>query len=417
MVATNLRWGTALARGLKALHEDELPAEVFRVEGECLVVKRHGDTAPIAFRRAGTPVESAGSLPDLARLLGGWLVRATRADGRLTYKYWPSRGATATSDNAVRQMMGSVALGRYARWSGDGQAAAAARRNLDGQLSRLHEILSDGSGAIVLGGSAKLGAAAMAALAIIEDPRGERHEAVLDSLILGIERLWQTDGSFRTFHFPRERNDNQNFYPGEAALFWAELYARRRDPVVLARLLRTLDHYRDWHRRNRNPAFVPWHTRAHVALFEATGMTDRLPFAFEMIDWLLPMQQWDDAPAPDMRGRFYDPRHPEYGPPHAASTGAYLEGIAAAARAARRIGDATRATRYETALARGFRNIRQLAFADDMDLFQIARPRLVLGGVRTEVYDNTIRVDNVQHALTAVLEVLMPPGAMPNANQ
>jgi hypothetical protein len=30
----------------------------------------------------------------------------------------------------------------------------------------------------------------------------------------------------------------------------------------------------------------------------------------------------------------------------------------------------------------------------------------VLGGIRTEAYDNTIRVDNVQHGLMALLKIL-----------
>ena len=412
MIAANVSWARAVEAcrvNLGAPRTAPVRIRRFRAEEYLVALDASGETEAIA--RAGRPVgeadvSDAGAVAGLARLLGNWMVANTGEDGRLVYKYWPSRGAESTADNTVRQFMGTVALQRYARWAGDAGAADAARRNLDRQIATYFRPMPDGTGVIELGGSAKLGAAALAGLAILEAEDGARHARILDALAVGIERLWRPDGAFRTFHFPAERNDNQNFYPGEAALFWAHLYARRRDDAILARLRRTLDHYRDWHRARRNPAFVPWHAQAHVAAWEATGDAERIPFVFEMIDWLLPMQQWDGAPAADMRGRFYDPAHREWGPPHAASTGAYLEGIAVACRLARALGDHPRAARYAESLRRGFRNIRQLVFADPVDLFYVSRRRRTLGGVRTEVYDNTIRLDNVQHALMALLDVL-----------
>ena len=48
----------------------------------------------------------------------------------------------------------------------------------------------------------------------------------------------------------------------------------------------------------------------------------------------------------------------------------------------------------------------QLEFRDDVDMFYISRRDKVRGGLRTTVYDNEIRVDNVQHGLMAALEIL-----------
>ena len=39
----------------------------------------------------------------------------------------------------------------------------------------------------------------------------------------------------------------------------------------------------------------------------------------------------------------------------------------------------------------------QLEFADDIDMFYIPDRTAVRGGLRTAVYNNEIRVDNVQH--------------------
>lgn len=403
MIAANMTWERALAHATRSLGRP--PDVVRRLSGATLLLSPGPPLRARRWYRSGPPVQEV-DLSLLAGQLGDWLVSNTGADGRLVYKYWPSRGRESPADNTVRQFMGTLALGRFARWSRRSDAASAWLCNLDRQIASYFQPMPDGTGVIAHGGSAKLGAAAIAGLCLLEAPPTPVRSDALERLILGIERLWTADGAFRTFHFPTSRNDNQNFYPGEACLFWARLFAARREGAVLARLLRSLDHYRDWHRRQRNPAFIPWHAQAHAALHAATGMTERAPFVFEMTDWLLPMQQWETAPADDMRGRFYAPDRPDFGPPHAASTGAYMEGLAAAVTLAHSLGQSEREDRYRVAFMQAARNIRQLAFVDEDDFFNIARRNRVKGGVRTEVYDNTIRVDNVQHALMAILTML-----------
>ena len=132
---------------------------------------------------------------------------------------------------------------------------------------------------------------------------------------------------------------------------------------------------------------------------------------FEISDWLLPMQQWDGL-SPDLRGRFYDPRRPEFGPPHAASTGAYVEGLADALALARTLGDSGRAAAYERVVDRGLRSLRQLQFRGPHDTFYISRKDRVLGALRTEAYDNAVRVDSAAHALAAAVKLLRPLQSM-----
>ena len=152
---------------------------------------------------------------------------------------------------------------------------------------------------------------------------------------------------------------------------------------------------------------MPWHTQACASLYAQTGRREFADFVFEINDWLLPMQQWDGL-APDLRGRFYNPRRPDFGPPHAASTGAYLEGLADAAALARATGDRTRAEVYDRAVGRGLRSLRQLQFRDERDAFYISKRKRGLGALRTEVYDNAVRVDSAAHALAAAIKILRP---------
>ena len=119
------------------------------------------------------------------------------------------------------------------------------------------------------------------------------------------------------------------------------------------------------------------------------------------------MQQWDNLP-PDLPGRFYNPSRPDYGPPHAASTGVYMEGFADADALDRALGDRAREAAYEQALQRGLRSLQQLQFRDQYDTYYISRKNRALGALRTEAYDNAIQVDSAAHALLATVKILHP---------
>jgi hypothetical protein len=144
---------------------------------------------------------------------------------------------------------------------------------------------------------------------------------------------------------------------------------------------------------------------AAAALYDLTSQRWLADWMFEMSDWLLAMQQADQSLPADVRGRFYRPDRPDFGPPHAASTAVYLEGLAEAWRLAARCGEADRQARYAGALRLGLRALRQLQFVDETDMYYVSQRGRVAGAVRTEVYDNTIRIDSVAHALLAVLSV------------
>ena len=418
MLAANLGFDRALE---KFLARKEASLEEFRADGALrafsarqLLLPGGEGSSPVELFRGSTLVEPTSSVDveraaKIADGVGRWMLANLSAEGALPYKYWPSRGEESPADNAIRRFLGSLSLARLGRLRESAEIRDAARRNLRFNLKRYFENIGNGCGAIVERTGAKLGAAALAGLAIIEcDAEGEFREE-LSLLAAGIDSLADEEHGFRTFFFPAERDgDNWNFYSGEALLFWVEA-ARRGHPVApaLERCVAVFERCRARHLRKRNPAFVPWHTQACASLFAQTGRREFADFALEMNDWLLPMQQWDGL-APDLRGRFYDPRRPEFGPPHAASTGAYMEGLADAAALARALGEHRRASDYERALSRGLRSLRQLQFRDERDAFYVSRRRRVLGALRTEVYDNAVRVDSAAHALLAVIKILRP---------
>ena len=341
----------------------------------------------------------------LARSMATWLANQVHDDGRMTYKYWPSSGEESDSINTIRLFMATVCLGRLAEFYPDEGFRQLQDRNLAYNFEHMYRE-RDAIGYIDESGKAKLGAAALAALALVEHPSTHPYTRQQERLIGLTRYLYQDDGSFRTFYLPADQNDNQNFYPGEALVLWAELLERADDPALMQSFMTSVAYYRTWHIQNRNPAFVPWHTQAYYNLWRKTKDPGLADWVFEMNDWLLSMQEWDKAVYPDTPGRFYDVDRAHYGPPHASSTGVYLEGLIDAYALARDLGDAARAERYRVVICRGIRSLMQLQFADDIDMYYVSNRRPVEGGIRTTEYNNEIRVDNIQHGLMGLLKIL-----------
>ncbi|MCF8412203.1 MAG: hypothetical protein K9G44_02220, partial [Melioribacteraceae bacterium] len=103
----------------------------------------------------------------------------------------------------------------------------------------------------------------------------------------------------------------------------------------------------------------------------------------------------------------YDPMRP-FGPPHASATGVYLEGLIDAYELALEVKDFERTNLYRRTIKRGLRSVLQLQFSDEIDMFYVSHNKrnLVFGGLRTTVYDNEIRCDNVQHCLMAAIKII-----------
>ena len=418
ILAANTRFDRALE---KFLEGRGATADDFAVDGGLrsfsarqFLLPGGGEGQAIELFRGGTLIDPTPSADenraaDLADGIGRWMVGNMSAEGALPYKYWPSRGKQSPADNAIRRFLATRALTQLAELRGSAEMREAARRNLRFNLSRYFQDIGGGRGAIVERTGAKLGAAALAALAVLESPARQEFMPALTKLAAGVESLVDDEHGFRTFFFPPERDgENWNFYSGEALLFWAE--ARRLGAAcapTLDRCAEAFERCRARHFAARNPAFVPWHAQACASLFAQSGRREFADFVLEVSVWLLPMQQWDGL-MPDLRGRFYNPKRQDFGPPHAASTGAYLEGLADAVALARAVGDGSRAAAYDRVIQRGLRSLRQLQFRDERDAFYISRKKRVMGVLRTEVYDNAVRVDSAAHALIAAIKILRP---------
>jgi hypothetical protein len=83
--------------------------------------------------------------------------------------------------------------------------------------------------------------------------------------------------------------------------------------------------------------------------------------------------------------------------------------LAAAYQVARDLGDTVRQARYRDALRYGLRSAMQAAFHSSADLYYVTHRFRVRGGLRWTVFNNGLRIDNVQHTLNAVKAILEIP--------
>jgi hypothetical protein len=401
----------------KMTKEEFGASEFHSFEAEQVLVRLDRDPVEAVLMFRGNRVVDIGAVDKasteaLAVGMKDWLVANLRADGRLTYMIYPASGREDKGNNMIRQWMATNAMIRWAHDRGDAALFDRVEQNIDYNIAQFYS--QDGAlGRINEGPKVKLGAVALAGMAMYTHPEREKWATQIAGLRAMIDHLWHEDGSFSSF-YAGSTEEFWNFYPGEALLFWATIYAEEKDPEILRKYKVSMPYYADWHRNNRNPAFVPWHLQAHYALWKALGEDEAafkqqlLDFSFEIADWLVEVQQWDESDGvtyPDEKGRFYVPDQ-KYGVPHASSTGVYIEGLIDAWQFARDVGDEARQEKYRVALIRGIRSMMQLQFVDDVDLFYVEDPRLIVGGVRTSEYKSDIRCDNVQHPLMGIIKIL-----------
>ena len=217
LVAKNRRFSTLEDRfkqrhGLDAgRYLDQVKARRFSAHQLLFSLGERPQVTPMVRGNTVVPMAQVhrASTVALAQGMGDWMLNQLHADGRMTYKYWPSRGEETPSNNMIRQFMASVALVRLAAYRGDAAIEARALQNLRYNFSRFY--FEDGDvGHIAYAGKSKLGAAALAALAIVEAPFRSEFAAIERGLRALCRQLQRPDGSFQTF-YRSKRDDNQNF--------------------------------------------------------------------------------------------------------------------------------------------------------------------------------------------------------------
>jgi len=344
--------------------------------------------------------------PESMRLHTADLARFIRdrqlSEGIFAYEFLPGRDVYWPGDqNWIRQAATTWALAHYARQRGDKASAQAADRAIAAfkKMVRPLEGLKRAAYVATPDNEPALGTTALFCLALIDAPDSDRYMDLRLQLLNGIASLQQDDGSFRT-HFPSlAGSGSQDYYPGEALLAVAKHYAQVREAKWRNYCDKSFPFYVNYFRATETPMFVPWQTQAWGQMARTTRLQRYADFVFEMSDAVVATQvSYADPTLSIYRGGFDVHGVGRTG----VSTAVYIEGLVEAVRTAEAMGDKKRAERYRKAVQRATRFVIQLRFRPE-ECYYVRSLYDVVGGVRNAPAGPTLRIDNTQHALSALL--------------
>jgi hypothetical protein len=383
-----------------------------------LVISCYQSPAPDALMKDDPSPQGANLSPaqksivvDKARLFasakagGDYLLRMQYSDGSFQYSYDPKTDEfNNRTYNILRHAGTAVALFQLFEATGDRQYLESANLALRFLRTRLRPAARVANASYVLDfdGKAKLGANGLALMAfgkqLALDPKnGNRQEAQrLANLILALQHQ---DGSFASYHPVRGDEPEGNvslYYPGEAILGLVHLYAIDPDKRWLASAQRGADFLVAAQRRMSQLPPDAWLMQALEALNKIKSQPQYRDHAIALGESLIASQYTEEDSA-EYAGGFAP------GVPRATPAASRSEGILAAYRLARAAND-KRAARLAGALKRAARFLLSQQFGDQ-NPHPLPNPQRALGGFRESADVLRIRIDYVQHNISALLGV------------
>ena len=352
-------------------------------------------------------------LLDAARAGGRYLERAVLDDGRFVYSYLPKAGAATNAYNMVRHAGTIYSMLELYGVERQPSLLAAAERAIRYLLEHV-EPFGDGEGVVLaFGGKIKLGGVALAAVALSEHVRVTGDQAHLDV----VRRLCRyiLDSQLPSGEFIHQRAHPGHeildfvslYYPGEALL--ALLRYHRADPALAGtaegellldaaeRGARYLIEVRD---RDVPLAELPhdhWLVYALNELYRARPRPLYLEQSLKIVDAIRSKQRREST-IPDLIGSYYDP-------PRTAPTATRSEALLTACRVARHAGreDDARDLFDVAKPSLGFQLSTQV---DAARALYLPNPQNALGGFTRGLTNYEIRIDYVQHNISAFLLAL-----------
>ncbi|HKQ07812.1 MAG TPA: hypothetical protein VJ464_21980 [Blastocatellia bacterium] len=342
-------------------------------------------------------------LNQAARAGGDYLIRALKADGSFHYLYDPAAESGGAGDyNIVRHAGAAVALLQLYEATREARYLEAARRAIV-FLKRRFRTARAAEAIYVLDddGQAKLGANGLALIALALQARLD--PGVADQVSAGrlanlILRMQAGDGSFASYYEVKgEAQERASlYYPGEALLGLIELYKQNGDRRLIEAARRGADYLIDSQRGMTRLPPDAWLMQALEAMFAITHDAKLSAHAINIGEAMIG-EQYTESNMPFYAGG--------YGPgvPRATPAASRAEGLLAALRLARSTQDG-RAARLDEALrlSAGFQLAQQ--FNED-NSYWLAHPERAAGGFRESLTSRRIRIDYVQHNISALLGI------------
>lgn len=333
-------------------------------------------------------------LDRLANLHVQYLMRQQTADGSLYLRYEPFQNRLYQGLSAPRLAHGAWIIASAYKALGVGELKHVRDKLIDYHLKAVRE--SELSVWLEGDDVASVSELSFLLLALCQLPEDKGHRALCSKLASTLWSSIDAHGRISTHNDPVDGLEAyQDYFPGQALLALATAHQSGITAIIESKLDKAFKYYRHRYRYRRNFGQVSWLMQAFGKWWDATGNSRFADFVFEIGDWALQYQQ-------EKTGAFIND-HQSDTPGY--TTALYLEGIAVGVRLAALLGDEVRRQRYLESLTRGFNFLDRLVI-QQRDASLLPNANFAIGGLRQSLYASDIRVDFVQHSLSAILEAL-----------
>ena len=342
-----------------------------------------------------------------ARMAGNYLVSVTKDDGTFHYSIDPLSGTASTAYNILRHAGTTYSMLEWYEYDRDPAVLDAAKRALAFLAEQVHPCPAPFDGACVVEkNEVKLGGNGLAVLAFAkyQSVTGDTtYEATARSLAKYITGTQTPEGEFAAHKIQFDTGSiddfNSSYYPGEALFALARLseVTGDRSYIDAAHLgAHWIIEVRDTGKGVGEIEHDHWFLYALNELYTDRADTEYLTHTRLIVDAIVQTQHQNmSGDTADWNGGYYNP-------PRSTPTATRSEGLAASIALFRQASDNAYEKKATDALRRGIVFQQKTQMTPDKVEKLNAHP-LSLGGFSESLDEYEIRIDYVQHNLSALI--------------
>lgn len=353
-------------------------------------------------------INKKDSLLQAAVLGGDYLINAMYPDGKFIYEQNPRTGSRSHDYNILRHAGTTYAILEVYEITGEERFLKGAEKALEYLKTTIFPCESNlpNTSCVVENGQVKLGGNALAVIAMAKYTAvtsDKQYVPVMQSLARWMKGTMGRYGKFKVHKqmYPEGHTYNfeSSYYPGEALLGFNRLYAIDGDSTWLdaaEKGAKWLINIRDMNKSREDLDHDHWLLYALRDLYRYRPDPLYLKHAFRITEAILYKQRQEPDPEnPAWTGSYYTP-------PRSTPTATRTEGLVSAYHMAHSINDTVQANQILKGIELGIK-FELLTQCDTEKSKNFRNPSRALGGFFESLDVYNIRIDYVQHNISAIL--------------